>query len=131
MAYESNAYALKITLVAGADLSSAQYKFVKLDSNGAAVVCSAVTDVPVGVLQNNPPSGSEAEVLVIGGTKILAGGTCEIGATIGTTTAGKAATYAAGTDTTKYIVGTVLVATAGDGQIGTALINCAAPSRAA
>ena len=61
MAYESNAYALKITLVAGADLSSAQYKFVKLDSNGAAVVCSAVTDVPVGVLQNMIP---EAQCLL-------------------------------------------------------------------
>jgi hypothetical protein len=84
MAYEINPYALKITLVAGADLSAAQYKFVKLNSSGQAVLCSAVTDRPIGVLQNNPTSGLEAEVTVSGGTKVVAGGTVAIGNAVGT-----------------------------------------------
>jgi len=130
MAYEINPYAVKITLVAGADLSAAQYKFVKL-SSGQAVVCSAATDIPVGVLQNAPLSGQEAEITVIGGSKIIGSASISVGAQVGTTTAGKAAALTPGTDTTKYIVGTILSAPGADGEIGTALINCAAPHRAA
>lgn len=131
MAYELNPYALKITLVAGADLSAAQYKFVKLDASGQAVLVAAATDKPIGILQNNPASGQEAEVTVSGGSKFVGSGSIAIGAQIGSDANGKGAALVAGTDTTKYVVGTVLVATGGDGQIGTAVIDATAPHRAA
>jgi hypothetical protein len=70
MAYEISNYSVKVTLVAGADLSAKQYTFVKLNSSGEAIAAAAATDIPIGVLQNAPTSGQEAEVLVVGGTKL-------------------------------------------------------------
>lgn len=131
MAYEISNYSVKVTLVAGADLSAAQYKFVKLNASGQVVVCSGATDLPIGVLQNDPASGAEAEVLVVGGTKIIAGAAIGEGAQIGTSSAGKAAALVAGTDTTKYVAGTLLTESGADGEIVTAVINCANPHRAA
>jgi hypothetical protein len=131
MAYEFSNYSVKVTLVAGADLSTKQYTFVKIDSSGLAVAASGATDIPVGVLQNAPVSGQEAEVLIVGGTKIVAGAAIGEGAQIGTGSTGKAVALVAGTDTTKYVVGTLLTESAADGNIVTAVINCANPHRAA
>ena len=41
MAYEISNYSVKVTLVAGADLSALQYTFVKLDSSGQAVAAGS------------------------------------------------------------------------------------------
>ena len=131
MAYEISNYSVKVSLVAGADLSTKQYTFVKLDSSGQAVAASGATDIPIGVLQNAPTSGQEAEVLVVGGTQIVAGAAIGEGALVGTSAAGKAVALVAGTDTTKYVVGTLLTESAADGNIVTAVINCANPGRAA
>ena len=131
MAYEISNYSVKVTLVAGADLSTKQYTFVKLDSSGQAVAASGATDIPVGVLQNAPTAGQEAEVLIVGGTKIVAGAAIGEGALVGTSAAGKAVALVAGTDTTKYVVGTLLTESAADGNIVTAVVNCATPGRAA
>lgn len=131
MAYEiATANAVKITLVAAADLSAAQYKFVKLDSNGKAAAIAAATDLPIGVLQNAPAAGEEAEILVAGGTKIKLGGNVAAAAVISPKNDGTAVAIAAGTDTTKYAVGQCLAGGA-SGEVGTALINCAAAGRAA
>lgn len=130
MAYEISNYTLRITLEAGADLSAAQYKFVKI-SSGKAILCAAATDVPIGVLQNNPISGGEASILVSGGTKIVASAAIAAGVVIGTSSTGKADAKVAGTDTTEYAVGVVILASAADADILTAVINCASPNRAA
>jgi len=130
MAYEISNYSVKVTLVAAADLSSKQYTFVKLDASGQAAAAAAATDIPIGVLQNAPTAGQEAEVLVVGGTKIVAGAAIGEGALVGTSSAGKAVALVAGTDTTKYVVGTLLTESAADGNIVTAVINCANPGRA-
>lgn len=131
MAYEINNYSLKITLVAGADLSSAQYKFVEIATDGTVTVCNGATDKPIGVLQNAPLSGQEAEIVVCGGTKIVASASLTRGTLIGTDNAGKADAKTPGTDTTEYVVGTVIFPAGADGEIATAVVNCAAPSRAA
>lgn len=130
MAYEISNYTLKITLEAGADLSSAQYKFVKI-SAGKAILCAAATDVPIGVLQNSPVSGAEASILVTGGTKIVSSASINAGVVIGTNNAGKADAKVAGTDTTEYAVGQVILGAGADGEYLTAVINCASPTRAA
>lgn len=131
MAYEISNYAVRITLPAGADLSTKQYYFVKINSSGQAVLPDAATDRPIGVLQNNPVSGGEASVLVVGGTKVVASASIDEGVVIGTNNAGKADAKTPGTDTTEYVVGTVILAAGGDNQIATAVINCASPARAA
>lgn len=131
MAYEISNYSVKVTLVAGADLSALQYTFVKLNSSGEAIAVAAATDVPIGVLQNAPTSGQEAEVLVVGGTKLVASASATLGTALnlGTTAAGRAATLAV-SDTTKYVLGVYVTAPGGNGEICTAIINCANPTRA-
>jgi len=131
MAYEINQYSVKITLPAAADLSTKQYYFVKVNTSGQAALCSGATDKPIGVLQNTPTSGQAAEVLVVGGTKIVASASLDEGVAIGTTAAGKAGAKVVGTDTTNYIVGQVILASGADGELLTAVINCASPARAA
>ena len=121
----------QVTLTAGADLSAKQHLFVKLDSNGAVVPCAAITDIPVGVLQNNPASGQAASVLVIGVTKLQSNGSVAIGDVLGTSSDAQADTIAPGTDTTVYAVGRALTAGTTAGDVFTALIDCARPSRAA
>lgn len=116
---------------AAADLSTKQYYFVKLDSSGDVAVCAAVTDIPYGVLQNKPTSGETAEVMVIGISKVNGDADLSKGNQIGTAADGQAAAYTAGTDTTKYIVGQVIDDNSAGGGYATAVINCAAPHRAA
>ena len=131
MAYEISNNVLKITLVAGADLSSKQYYLVKLNSSGQAILCAAATDKPIGILQNSPESGEEASVLVVGGSKVVVGASSDEGDSIGTTSAGKATPYVQGTDTTKYIVGQVILAAGADNEIATVVVNCASAARGA
>lgn len=131
MAYEINNYSLKITLIAGADLSAAQYKFVEIGTGGVVTVCNGATDKPIGVLQNAPTSGQEAEIVVAGGTKVVASASLAVGTLIGTDNAGKADAKVVGTDTTEYVVGTIIYPAGADGEIATAVVNCAAPHRAA
>lgn len=131
MAYEISNYSVKITLVAAADLSAKQYMFVKLDSAGKAAAITANTDRAIGVLQNAPTAGQEAQVLVVGGTKLVAGEAITEGAVLSTTSAGKADSITVGTATTQYILGTALTEVAADAEIFTAVVNCASAGRAA
>ncbi len=128
MAFEFSNYSVKITRVAGADLSALQYTFVKLSTTDTVVTCTAATDIPIGVLQNAPTSGQEAEVLIVGGTKLTAGATIAIGNILGTTSAG-AASVLTTSDTTKFVLGTAISGGA-SAEIITAVINCANPTRA-
>ena len=129
MAYEISNYSVKVTLVAGADLSAKQYNFVKLNSSGQAIAIAAITDIPVGVLQNAPTSGQEAEVLVSGGTKLVAGEAITLPAFLSVTSAGKADKIAV-SDTTQYVVGQALTAAGADAEVITAVVNCSNPTRA-
>lgn len=97
---------------ASADLSAKQYHFVKMSGNGTVTVCAAITDVPIGVLQNNPASGAAAEVCLFGITKVVADGTLAAGNRIGTSLDGQADAITAGSDTTVTVVGIALNAAA-------------------
>lgn len=131
MAYKGS-QPFKITLEAGADLSTKQYYFVKIDSStGKAVVCSNASDRPVGVLQNNPTSGQAAEIVVVGLTKVSSDAGLTIGNLIGTSGDGQADAKTPGTDTSEYVVGTVITSTSNAAEIATVMVNCANPHRAA
>lgn len=121
---------VQASFVAAADLSALQYQFVKLDSAGKVVAVAAITDIPVGVLQNAPTSGQIAEVVVVGGTKLKATAAITLPALLGVDTAGKGKKIAAGTDTTQYVLGQADVAAGGANEIISAFINCASPARA-
>jgi len=130
MAYKAS-QPLKITMTAGADLSAKQFYFVKISGVNTVDVCSAATDKPVGVLQNKPTSGQAAEIVVIGVTKVSSDAGLTAGNLIGTSGDGQADAKTPGTDTTEYIVGQMLTTTGAAAVIGTAVINCASPTRGA
>jgi hypothetical protein len=126
MAFEISNYAVKISRVAGADLSAKQYHFVEMDAAGLVTVCNGAGDTPIGVLQNAPKQGQEAEVLVVGGTKVVAGGSVDCTSIIGTDANGKAVAKNTSTD---FRVGRIIDATgAADGVTVSAIINCASPT---
>lgn len=129
MAYEL-AQAVKHTWLAGADLSAKQYHFVKL-SGTTVVLCDDLTDVPIGVLQNTPDDGQPAEVVIIGITKVSSDAALTVGLLIGPSADSQADARTIGTDTTHYVVGQVIGASGAAAGLATAVINCAAPLRAA
>lgn len=109
-------------LTASADLSTHQYKFVKLSGEKTVTVCAAATDLPFGVLQNAPESGQEAEVTSFGVTKIIGTADLNYGDRIGTSSGGHAVAKSAGT--VDYIVGEVINGNGGAGGYVTAFVNC-------
>src|SRR5512146_3526347 len=60
-----------ITVPAGSDLSSYQYRFMKLDTSGYATPCSAKTDVVVGILQNKPAAAGRGARIRISGISLM------------------------------------------------------------
>jgi len=95
-------------IVAGVDLYAAQYQIVKLSAAKTVILCSAVTDVPFGVLQNTPRAGQAASICTHGTSKLVVGATVAFANIVGSDVNGRAVAYAPGADTTKYAVGTVI-----------------------
>jgi hypothetical protein len=111
-----------VGVTASADLSAKQYLFVKMSGEKTVTVCAAATDLPIGVLQNAPTSGQEAEVAFSGITKLIGTADLNFGDQIGTSSGGHAVAKSAGT--TDYIVGRVINGNAAAGGYITAAINC-------
>lgn len=55
-----------VSKVAAADLSSAQYKAVKLDTDGKIAQVAVTTDAPFGIIQNTPETSEVGRVVPIG-----------------------------------------------------------------
>jgi hypothetical protein len=130
MAYELSDSQVVLSIPAGADLSAKQYTFVKL-SGSTVISAAAATDLPIGVLLNDPTSGETAAVAVSGVVKLEASAAIAVGALVGTTSTGLGVSLTAGTDTTKYILGRAVTAAGASGDIITVAVNCANISRAA
>lgn len=117
-------------LTASADLSAKQYHLVKMSGDNTVTVCAAVTDVPIGVLQNKPESGEAATVCTIGVTKIKADEALAAGEVVGSSSDGQGQVVVIGTETTVYAAG-IVIDGAASGGLATAVVNCASPNRAA
>jgi len=65
---------LDISMLASEDISDYQYRFVIQSSDTQVRLANATTDVPLGVLQNNPESGEVAVVRITGTSKVVANG---------------------------------------------------------
>lgn len=112
------------TFTASADLSAKQYYIVKMSGDNTVTVCAAVTDVPIGVLQNKPASGGQAVVRVFGMSKVSADATLAAGDIIGTSADGQAQPVTQGSETTVYNIGQAVTGGAA-GTLQTALITIA------
>ena len=61
------------TFIAGESLTANQYHGVKLNGNRTVDVIDADTDIPVGVLLNDPDDTEEALVMIVGRTPVVVG----------------------------------------------------------
>lgn len=110
-----------VTFVAGADLSSWQYKPVKFTSGTDRTVeaADADNDPSIGILQNKPTSGQAATVCIYGMSKAHFGATLTAGAIVECqATSGEVIANAAG----GFGIGWVIEGAA-DGEIGTILVQ--------
>lgn len=130
MAY-SGSPTIIVSAKAGADLSAKQYFYVKLNADNQVILCAAATDIPLGVLQNDPASGQDATVMVMGVSKVESDAALTAGWLVGTSADGQADRKIPGTDTTEYITGQVIQGTGAAGDFATVALNCANPARAA
>ena len=107
MAYESPGIDIG-TFMASADLSAKQYYFVKMSAENTVTVCAAVTDKPIGVLQNKPASGEQAIVRVFGVSKVSADATLAAGDVVGTSADGQGQPVSAGSERSVFNCGQAL-----------------------
>lgn len=128
MAWEQPCF--KISCIAGEDMSAKQFHFVKMSADNTAIGCAAVTDKPIGILQNNPILGDAADIMVIGVSKVRVGaaGALAFSDSVATDADGHAeASAAGGGEATHYAVGQCIEGGAAN-NIGTAFI-CCVPNR--
>ncbi len=79
-----------VTFTAGADLSNAQWRFVKMGTADGTVVQADANSRVIGVLTNKPKLGEPAAVAVAGVVKVEAGGAITRGQLVGANAAGQA-----------------------------------------
>lgn len=135
MAFEKALLIQSFTAASDMTAASQQYCFVKFAASAETVLpCTAAADLPIGVLQNNPEQGEQAQVALFGVTKIRVGST-DIGLVsttsglLGVDSTGRAAILGApgvGALTTQYVLGRIIAVDASDndGALVTAAINC-------
>ena len=119
---------MTVTLNAAEDLSSNQFYGVAISGDRAVDLVDGVTDRPVGILQNKPTSGQDAEIIVIGKVKIIATETISAGDQIRIHSDGKAAIFAPDTDSTAYCIGQCTLG-ADASELIEAIISCTALDR--
>lgn len=112
---------LKIgSLTASADLSGKQYCFAVLSGAGTVNAAAASNVQCVGVIQNKPISGSTAEIVVNGVSKVAAGAALSVNAEVMADATGRAVTAAT---TGNRVQGIALEAATAAGQIIAVLLN--------
>lgn len=84
------------TMIAGVDLSSAQYKFVTLESDGQVDLANSAGENCFGVCLVGDTAGRPVTVTVSGSVNVIAGGTIAAGAAVATNASGLAQTAATG-----------------------------------
>lgn len=111
-------------VIADSDLSTSQYKLVKLTGEFKIDVCTSSTEVPIGVLQNEPSSGEAADIMTVGMTKVQTGGsTMAAGDFFATNSSGDAVTVDHTADSDNMLAGRLIEDSAAD-AVATALIDC-------
>lgn len=84
------------TFIAGEDLSSAQFKFVTLESDGQVDLADSAGENAIGVCIVGGAAGAAVTVVISGKVMVVAGGTIAAGAAIQTDANGDALTAASG-----------------------------------
>lgn len=109
------------TFIAGESLATNQYHGVKLNGNRTVDLIDADTDVPVGILLNEPGDGEEALVMIIGRSPVIVGEAIVAGARFAFDADGHAEPWGVG-DTDQYPAGTVTIGAAA-GEVGEVIVG--------
>lgn len=109
------------SFIAGEDLRSYQYHGVKLNGNRTVDVIDATTDMPVGVLLDEPNDGEEGLVMIVGRCPVVLEDTITAGELIYFNANGHAIGWAA-TDITIYAAGQCTVGGV-SGEVGEMIIG--------
>ncbi len=96
------------SLLAGADLRAAQYRFVMLDAAGNVVQATTSARI-IGVLQNRPNVGEPCTIIFCGESLLESGGAFSVGAWLRSDGTGRALATTTATD----IVGAIALEAAG------------------
>ena len=92
---------------------SGQFLLVKCTTGGQATLCAANSDIPIGILQNDPTSGTAANVAFAGVSKVVVGASLSAGALLMSDSSGRAITQTS----TNPVVGYALDAATAANQI--------------
>src|SRR5688572_16446200 len=121
----------QIPFQAAADLSGNQFRAVKLDANGQIAAITAITDSPIGILQDKPGAAGRAGCVMLDGvSKMVGGANIAKGDKIGVDNQGRAVAVIPGTDTTRYVIGICLEDNSVAGGLITVQFDCKNPGRA-
>lgn len=105
------------TFKASGDLSTHQYKFVKLSAGNTVQICTVLGERSIGVLLNKPTAaGMPAEVAMVGGggkLPVLFGATITFGQRIATSAAGLGVVAL----TTNFAMGEATETTGASGEV--------------
>ena len=104
------------TMIAGEDLSAAQFKFVTLEADGQIDLADADGENCLGVLLNKPTAGAAATVVVSGKVMVVAASAITAGDEIAVDAAGEAQELTDSASATAVTMGYALE-DAVDGQI--------------
>lgn len=105
---------IRESMVAGADLSSSQFTFVKMNTTDRTVVAAGNGEAAFGVLINDPESGGAATVVTHGRVLIEVGETLTAGDSVAVDAAAKAVTA-----TSSDIIVGICVDGASTGEVAT------------
>jgi len=103
---------------ADASFASKQYYGCKYGADNHITTMAAITDVPAGIVTNDPASGETAQVLKIGRCPGIVAEAITYGQKVRIDDAGKVALCEPGSDTTTYCVGTCVQGADSDGETG-------------
>lgn len=124
---------LTIGWEASADLSAVRFRFVEMDGSQQLQQCNAAGDFAFGVLQDKPDAaGKVGEVVVFGGTKLVAGEAITKGDLLTTDNAGRAVvmTPIGAVEADSAILGRALESAGAANDVFGALVNCINPGPA-
>ena len=112
---------LSRTYTAAADYSSTgQYRFVYLSAANTVTLCGAGGN-PIGILQNAPASGEDAEVMLIGESRLSMSAAVAVNALVGSAANGQGVTMSS--DDEVYAAVCLEAATAANDQVKVLLMG--------
>ena len=115
-----------ISMPAGTDLSAAQFRIVKMESDGQVALATDGADPMIGILMNKPAAADRAAEVAIAGSevKIEAGAALVTGDLVTAVAGGRGSAILGGTAAgTAYVVGVCTQPAGASAAIGGVLVN--------